>query len=286
MARRLALYWPHLRWSFQPTLAPIFLWGWLLAGAALDAAALAAFVSLHLFLYPAATAFNAAHDRDEGPIGGRPNPAPPPDGLAGFAIVLALLGAIPAAFAGGAFLAIYAGHFAWSFAYSHPATRLKARPLASALAIALGQGALGFAAGWVTGASDSGEVFLLGAGSAALTALGLYPATQVFQVEEDRARGDRTLAVALGPRRALRFGAVCLGLGGSLAVLAAAARFGTPNALAVGAGYTLLALSAVRLSNRSDLLDPPAAYASAMRLLNTGTAAFILFLAVEASRML
>ena len=32
----------------------------------------------------------------------------------------------------------------------------------------------------------------------------LYPLTQLYQVEEDRARGDRTLAILLGERNALR----------------------------------------------------------------------------------
>ena len=77
--QRLRLFIPHLRLSFQLTLAPIFLWGALLSGGALDWHLVAAFFSLHLFLYPAATAFNSAYDKDEGPIGGLEAPPPVPD---------------------------------------------------------------------------------------------------------------------------------------------------------------------------------------------------------------
>jgi 4-hydroxybenzoate polyprenyltransferase len=48
----------------------------------------------------------------------------------------------------------------------------------------------------------------------------LYPLTQIYQLEEDRRRGDRTLALMLGVRRSLL---VSLGaVGGALVLLAMA----------------------------------------------------------------
>ena len=274
--RRLRLFVPHLRLPFQLTLAPIFLWGALLSGGAWRWQTLAAFLSLHLFLYPAATAFNSAYDKDEGPIGGLEAPPPVPDGLLGFSISLAAAGVVLAVPAGGAFLLCYALAAGWTAAYSHPATRWKAGPVSSALAIALGQGAIGFAAGWVAAAPLAfNGPFVAGAASAALTALGLYPLTQVFQVDEDRARGDRTLAVTLGPARALRLGNLCLLAGGAVAAWLAGTCFRVGDGAAVGFGYLLLIAGqeqVARTVSRAGL------YRRAMRLLNAGTAGFLLFL--------
>jgi 1,4-dihydroxy-2-naphthoate octaprenyltransferase len=277
----LRAYLPHLRLPFQLTLAPIFLWGALLSGGGWGWETVAAFVSLHLFLYPAATAFNSAYDKDEGPVGGLEAPPPVPPGLLRFSLMLGGVGILFAVPAGSAFLILYALAAGWTAAYSHPATRWKAGPVSSVLAIGLGQGVVGFAAGWAAAAPlDFADPLLLaGAASAALTAVGLYPATQVFQVEEDRARGDRTLAVTLGPASALRLGALLLLAAATLSAWAANARFGLPDGVAVALGYVLLAAWQLRLSTR---VARPALYRRAMRLVNGGTAGFLIFLLVKA----
>ena len=278
MLRRLALYLAHLRLPFQLTLAPIFLWGALLSGGGWDAGTAAAFVALHLFLYPAATAFNSAYDRDTGPVGGLVAPPEVPPGLLGFSIALAAIGALAAVGAGWPFPLVYALIVGWSGAYSHPRTRWKASPWKSAAAIALGQGALGFVAGWVAtnGGGGSFEALAAGAGGAALTALGLYPATQVYQVEEDALRGDRTLAVALGPGRALRFGSLSLALAGSVTAWLVSRLFGPSDAVLIVLGYAALILMQERLARAPT-------YRRAMRLLNVATGAFLVFIALEAA---
>lgn len=270
-------YLRHLRLPFQLTLAPIFLWGALLSGGDWDGGTWAAFAALHLFLYPAATAFNAAYDRDSGPVAGMERPPDVPPHLAAFALLLAASGAVLAALAGAAFALVYALIAGWTAAYSHPLTRWKASPAKSALAIALGQGGLGFAAGWIATAAPEGGAELLAAGAAgcALTALGLYPATQVFQIEEDRARGDRSLAVALGPRRALRLGSLSLLAAAAVTVWLVARRFGPPDAALIAVGYGALIMMNERLARRPG-------YRRAMRLLRAATFAFLLFLALEA----
>lgn len=278
--RRLRLFLPHLRLPFQLTLAPIFLWGALLSGGALDWPLVAAFLSLHLFLYPAATAFNSAFDKDKGPIGGLEAPPPVPQGLLGFSLALGAAGVLLALPAGGAFVVCYVLAAGWTAAYSYPATRWKARPVSSALAIGLGQGVVSFAAGWAAAAPLSVDIgFVAGAASAALTAVGLYPLTQVFQVDEDQARGDRTLAVALGPARALRCGSLCLLAGGGIAAWLAVTRFGVADGGAVAFGYLLLILGQERIART---LGRPGLCRRAMRLLNAGTAGFLLFLTWEA----
>jgi 1,4-dihydroxy-2-naphthoate octaprenyltransferase len=283
--RRAALYIVHLRLPFQPTLAPIFLWGALLSGGRWDDGTTAAFVALHLFLYPAATAFNSAFDQDEGPVSGLERPPEVPPGLAGFAIALAAAGAVSALFAGPGFLFAYALIVVWTAAYSHPAARWKASPWKSSAAIALGQGALGFAAGWIAAARlDLGdEALFAGAAGAALTALGLYPATQVFQTQEDAQRGDRTLALVLGPAGALRLGAACLALGGSITAWLVERRFGPPDAVLIGLGYAVLVISLERLARRPPRPKDVGLYRPAMRVTRWATAGFLLFLGLQAA---
>ncbi|HEY0013082.1 MAG TPA: UbiA family prenyltransferase [Allosphingosinicella sp.] len=283
--RRTALFVTHLRLPFMLTLAPIFLWGALLSGGGWDWGTTAAFVSLHLFLYPAATAFNSAYDRDEGPVSGLERPPEVPPGLLGFALLLGLTGAGVAAAAGWRFLLVYGVIVIWTAAYSHPATRWKASPWKSAAAIGLGQGAIGFLAGWIAtrGAGDGMGVILAGAGSCALTALGLYPVTQVFQVDEDRSRGDRTIAVALGPDRALRFGGLCLAGAGAVAVGLVASRFGPSDAFMIALGYAGMVAALVRLSRGWEAkYEPQFLYEPAMRITRWATAGFLMFLALQA----
>jgi 1,4-dihydroxy-2-naphthoate octaprenyltransferase len=274
---RFRLFLPHLRLPFQLTLAPIFLWGALLSGGRWGWETLAAFLSLHLFLYPAATAFNSAYDRDEGPVGGLEAPPPVPPGLLGFSLALGAAGVLLAVPAGYAFLLLYLMAAGWTAAYSHPSTRWKAGPVSSMLAIALGQGAVGFAAGWAAAAplDLADPLFLAGAASAALTSVGLYPATQVFQIGEDRARGDKTLAVTLGPARALRLGALLLLGGGALAAWAASRWPGGWHAAAASLGYLALVALQLRLAAT---VNRPHLFRRAMRVVNTGTAGFLLFL--------
>ncbi len=277
-------YLAHMRLPFQLTLAPIFLWGALLSGGEWTAATTLAFLALHLFLYPAATAFNSAFDRDVGPVSGLERPPETPRRLAAFAIAWADPGAALALAAGPAFAAAFAGAASWSFAYSHPRTRLKAGPWKSAAAIALGQGALGFAAGWLATRDGGGSAEALagGAAGAALTALGLYPATQVFQLDEDRERGDCTLVVALGPGAALRLGAVCLAVAGGIASWLVARRFGPSDAALVAFGYAALLVALERLARALPRLHGAVLYRRAMRIVHAATAGFLLFLALEA----
>jgi 1,4-dihydroxy-2-naphthoate octaprenyltransferase len=230
-------YWKHMRLPFQLTLAPLFLWGFFLSEAGAGLAVLLGFVSLHFFLYPGITAFNSAYDRDTGPVSGMERPPEVPRGLLSFSVLLQAVGAGIAAAVGVPFLLIYSGIALLAGGYSHPGTRWKASPWGSAIIVAFGQGLLGFAAGWVAGADGlpafGGELFLLGGIAAVLTTLGVYPSTQVFQIGEDKLRGDRTLAVVLGPVRALRLGSICLAGAGAAAAWLMAGHHGGGDAIAI-----------------------------------------------------
>lgn len=192
----------HLRLHFQLFLAPIFLWGFVLAGGEPDSRLAVAFLSFHVFLYGGATAFNSYYDRDEGPVGGLAHPPPVVPELLPFSIIMQAIGAVFASLVNGWFLLAYILIFVLFTAYSHPVVRLKSRPWLGLMVVAVGQGVLaGFAGALVQEPSLSRLSLMVGAGvlAAAVWTTGFYPITQVYQIEEDRKRGDTTFAVLVGP---------------------------------------------------------------------------------------
>ncbi|HET6318838.1 MAG TPA: UbiA family prenyltransferase [Chloroflexota bacterium] len=227
----------HLRLHFQLLLAPVFLWGWLLGGGGFGWSIVLAFVAMHLFLYTGATAFNSYYDRDEGPIGGLAHPPPVVPALLPVSLALKVLGLLLALLVNPLFALLYAGFALLSVAYSHPRLRWKADPWASLATVGFGQGVLAFLAAWaaVTGELDSAASVdgILGAVAAALLILALYPLTQLYQVDEDRARGDRTIAVVGGAPVCFVFSLLCLVIGGSAMLLVLGRRFGVADALLV-----------------------------------------------------
>ncbi len=84
------------------------------------------------------------------------------------------------------------------------------------MVVALGQGAVGFAGGWLCGTASPRSLLaldpLLGLAVASLSAVGLYPLTQIYQIEEDRSRGDFTFAVVFGPDASFKFALGCIAL--------------------------------------------------------------------------
>jgi len=195
----------HLRPMEWPIVTAHFLLGALLAaGLRLPPGrALLAWFVFVVLLNGGTLAINSAFDRDEGDIGYLRRPPPPPKGLAPAAA------AMLAAAAGLGFL--LPPLFAWSNAacvamavlYSVPPARLKARAGWDLLINCLGFGLLTPLAGWgLTGRPLPGWMLGVSVGFALLFGA-LYPPTQIYQMGEDRARGDRTLAIVLGESASL-----------------------------------------------------------------------------------
>lgn len=224
----------HLRLGFQILLSPIFLWGYLIAGGGVNPTLVAGLSAFHVFGYAGGTAFNSYYDRDTGPIGGLEHPPPVTRGLLPFSILWQLLGLALAFGVNPPCALIYLAMFWLSIAYSHPRTRLKARPLAALGVVAVGQGILGFLGGWTCAGGDVLSVLtpsgLLGVWGATLLTVGLYPLTEIYQIDEDTRRGDLTLAAWLGPAASFRFALVSLALGGVGAVAVFGMQYGVAEA--------------------------------------------------------
>ncbi len=212
----------HLRFPFVLILSPIYVWGAYWAPGGWSPATTLGFLLVHLALYPGANAFNTAYDRDEGPIGGLAKPPPVPAGLARWSTALQATGAVLAPLVGVGFAVTYLALWAIFTAYSHPRTRWKRSPVVSTIAIVVGQGGLGFGLGWTAagGGWPPGPDGALAAAAAVTAVAAMWPWTQLYQVEADRARSERTLADRLGVRGTLGWTASGLALAaGSLAAL-------------------------------------------------------------------
>jgi len=184
-------------------------------------------------------AINSAYDRDAGDVGYLDAPPPVPRHLVAFSLALIALGVVVAALVGGAFLATTLVCAAMSLLYSVPPVRLKAVAGADWLINMLGFGTLTPYAGWsVTGRPLTDVAAWTLAGFCPLFAA-LYPLTQLYQLDEDRARGDRTLALVVGVGPSLALSVV--------ATLAAFACFARATALAdaSAAGVAGIALALV-----------------------------------------
>ncbi|MBI4408230.1 MAG: UbiA family prenyltransferase [Gemmatimonadetes bacterium] len=185
-------------------------------------------------------ALNSAFDQDDGDIGYLAVPPPPPRYLAGFALALLAAGqAASLLWLPGAFAGAYAVCFALSLLYSVPPFRIKAVAGADWLVNMWGFGTLTPFAGWAA----TGRPLELWAALVLLAFCplfaALYPLTQLYQYEGDRARGDRTLALALGMRRSLQvaIGATLL----AFLLFGAALGFGPANHLAPALALPLAA---------------------------------------------
>lgn len=234
----------HLRVREWPIMALHTLLGFVLAEgvrAALHgehAGALAAGVVIWVALLNGGTlALNSAFDRDVGDIGYLDAPPPPPRHLALWGFALMVAGQALALFLPRGFATAYAICFVLSLLYSVPPARLKAVAGADWLINMVGFGMLTPYAGW-----SLTQLPLTAAGAWTLGGFGplfasLYPLTQLYQLDEDRLRGDRTLALILGARGSLALSLVAAAI--AFACFAHAATIAMPASLGVWGGVAL-----------------------------------------------
>ena len=197
---RLMPYLLHLRPLEWPIMTAHFLLGALLAGGwhlPLRASLLGWLVFV-ILMNGGTLAINSAFDQDEGDIGYLKAPPKPPERLLAFSIVLLAASAALGWLLPRPFFWINLTCIAMSILYSVPPVRLKARAGWDLLINCLGFGMLTPLAGWaLTGRPFTAGILAVSLAFASLFAT-LYPMTQIYQVDEDRQRGDRTLVIRLG----------------------------------------------------------------------------------------
>lgn len=212
----LTSYLLHLRPAEWPIMAGHTLLGYVLAvgfsgvvqGVALGEAARALVIWV-VFLNGGTLAINSVFDRDEGDIGYLNAPPALPRYLLHFSVGLLVAGQLLAFTLPAGFQIAYAICFAMSVAYSVPPLRFKAVAGVDWIINMWGFGTLTPYAAWAaTGRPlDLAHALILLAFCPLFA--GLYPLTQLYQFEEDRRRGDRTLALILGMRASLDIALAC-----------------------------------------------------------------------------
>jgi len=207
----------HLRPRAWPIVAAHMTVGFLLAngaafhGQSLGRWALAA-ISWAILGNGGTLAINSVYDRDDGDIGYLDNPPPIPRHLLAVSLTFLLAGWLVAAALGAQFLAAYTACLVMSLLYSVPPIRAKARAGFDVLINAAGFGGLTVFAGWAALDRPLTPPIVAVAFGFFFLFVAFYPLTQIYQMGEDRARGDSTLALALGKRNSLRLSLLAIAL--------------------------------------------------------------------------
>jgi 4-hydroxybenzoate polyprenyltransferase len=200
----------HLRPAEWPIMAAHTLLGFVLAmglvpflhGERLGTAALVLVIWVAC-LNGGTLALNSVFDQDEGDIGYLRSPPKPPARLLEFSLGLLITGQALAFLLPRAATWVYAVCFVMSLAYSVPPFRFKAVAGVDWVINMWGFGAFTPYAGWAATGRPLDLVHGLAMVAFCPLFAALYPLTQIYQFEEDRRRGDRTLALILGLRLSL-----------------------------------------------------------------------------------
>ena len=207
IARQLWHFVVHLRWHYQLfILSGGFLLGGFLSPDLDVQSFLLQFFNVYLLLFGGATAYNSFWDKDEGPIGGLQNPPKMQSWMWSGSLILQIVGLLVAAGQGLLYNGIYVLSIVFFWLYSTPLARWKGHPIKSLVAIGVSTGFNSVLLGYLAAGNEiiSMPVWIAAAG-VTLMLLSLYPISQVYQIEEDRSRGDRTFAEHYGKKGVTQF---------------------------------------------------------------------------------
>lgn len=166
--------------------------------------AIAAFLIIHLLVYPASNGYNSYIDKDTESIGGIEHPPQPTKALFYITVVMDVLALCLAFFlVDYRFALCLLAYILASKAYSSSWIRLKKYAVAGFLTVVVFQGAFTYylSVAGITGSLmplDKAALYILLACSFQIA--GAYPLTQIYQHEQDKKDGVITLSYRLGYR--------------------------------------------------------------------------------------
>lgn len=171
--------------------------------------AILVFVLLHAFLYPSSNGYNSYNDRDTESIGGVAHPMQPTKQLYYITLLLDIIGFALSFLISPIFAGCFLFFIVSSRLYSWRGLRLKKYPILGYLLVISNQGTLVFFA-IAHGASNTltMDIPLLLIVAAGLLIGGFYPITQIYQHEQDRNDGVKTISILLGKRGTFIFCAI------------------------------------------------------------------------------
>ena len=163
------------------------------------------FFNVHVLLFGGATAYNSWWDKDEGAIGGLKHPPKMEKWMHPASLLLMFTGWVWSIFTGFEYAAVYGTSLLFFWLYSTPHARWKGKPLLSLAAIAVSTGFNSVLLGlWAAGGVFNAAVLLSAVGASTIL-LSLYPVSQIFQIDEDRNRGDETFTPHYGLESTKKF---------------------------------------------------------------------------------
>lgn len=267
----------HLRLHYQIfILSGAFLAGSVFGGGTHSAFPIQ-FLAVHVLLFGGVTVYNSYWDKDEGPIGGLRHPPPLAPWTLAASWILQAAGLLLALRASAVSPWVYGVSMLFFWLYSCPGIRWKGRPILSLVAIGVSTGVCGFLLGFLHGAPGriSGPAMAAAAGTACVI-LSLFPLSQIYQVGEDRSRGDITFTVRFGLKGVRGLFRILFAAG----IAALAGAFGTLHPwlgwlfLGVGSVAGISVWAAIRNLGMS-----PDSYGRVMAIKYSASGLFVAFLA-------
>ncbi len=209
----------HLRWHYQVfILSGGYLLGGVLSPEVNWAVFSGQFLNVHLLLFGGATAYNSYWDKDEGPIGGLQHPPPMQRWMWGVSLLLQFAGLGWALQISYTFGLIYLLSILFFWLYSSPHFRWKGNPIRSLVAIGVSTGCNSVFLGYLAASPETLSFTVVTAAlGVMLMVLSLYPVSQVYQLDEDKTRGDFTFVMKFGVAGVIQFFAVAF-VGGVILV--------------------------------------------------------------------
>lgn len=198
-----------LRFPFSLFLIPTFFFAWSQCRETNSEHLLLVFITMHLLVYPASNGYNSFMDRDEGSIGGIENPPPPSKKLFYITVIMDMIALLLSLFVNLYFTAGILIYIICSRAYSFRGIRLKKYPFLGFLTVFIVQGAITFYTiykGIATTVNDQPPLACMLASSLLIGAL--YPLTQIYQHEQDKADGVISISYKLGYKGTFLFSGI------------------------------------------------------------------------------
>lgn len=214
----------HLRFPFSFFLMPVYF----LAISQSDLSdkqaqqnAIFIFLMLHLLVYPASNGYNSYQDQDTGSIGGLKNPPQATKVLFWISLLMDSLALLMSYFIWVDFFIGVAAYIMVSRLYSWRALRLKKYPVIGFLSVVVFQGIVVFLS-VLAGINQFSLIEVWDTGwkfpaiASTLMISGVYPLTQIYQHEQDKADGVTTISYVLGYRGTFIFSAIMFLLAGAI----------------------------------------------------------------------
>lgn len=233
------------------------------------------FINVHVLLFGGATAFNSYWDKDEGPIGGLKNPPKMKPWMRNASLILQLAGFLWSITLGLLYSLIYAVSILLFWLYSTPLARWKGKPVLSLIAIGFSTGTNSTILGALAAGMDFSWIMVTAGLGTALVMLSLYPVSQIYQLNEDKERGDTTFAIYYGLKGIRRFFSISFITGIAAVTISI---FYVNRLIAIAFGGLGLLVWIVLLFWVNSLQGDKEEYNQVMRIKFTASASFVTFL--------